>query len=192
MLFFYLSILFFLIPAQPWIWWTHQEVSSNCCCLFVMKKPELDLVHMDVFLPLILHIFLREWHLKTKERSWFVIGVKAPFRWTTSVFFSSRCCHCDYVLASWSVRVEVFRSLGSRGLRSDLILVPWSWVGYGRSPVSVKLFIQLPRLKRIIVLSLVPLYNCGNIHRTISAGWSLAKSVFWKENGRVQWALGNK
>ena len=29
LLFFYLSILFFLIPVQPWIWWTHQEVSSN-------------------------------------------------------------------------------------------------------------------------------------------------------------------
>ena len=129
LLFFYLSIIFFLIPAQPWIWWTHQEVSSNCCCLFVMKKPELDLVHMDFFLPLILHIFLREWHLKTKERSWFVIGVKAPFRRTTIVFVSSRCCHCNYVLASWSVRVEVFRSLGSRGPRSDLVLVPWSWVG---------------------------------------------------------------
>ena len=54
---------------------------------FCNEKPELDLVHMDFFLPLILHIFLGEWHLKTKERSWFFIGVKAPFRRTTIVFF---------------------------------------------------------------------------------------------------------
>ena len=97
---------------------------ANCCCHFVIKKPELDLVHMD-FLPTpIFHIFSKEWHLKTKERSQFVIGVKAPFRWTTSVFFSSRCCHCDYTLVNWSVKVEVFRSPASRGPRSDLVLVP--------------------------------------------------------------------
>ena len=78
-------------------------------------------------------------------------------------FLSIRSCFFNVTAAI----VKVFRSPGSRGPRSDLVLVPWSRVGWGHFPVSVKLFIQLPRSKslltvpwtrkRIIVLSLEPI-----------------------------------
>ena len=64
-------------------------------------------------------------------------------------FLSIRSCSFNVIAAI----VKVFRSPGSRGPRSDLVLVPWSRVGWGRFPVSVKLFIQLPRSKS---LSTVP------------------------------------
>ena len=65
-------------------------------------------------------------------------------------------CFSSIRLCSFNVTaaiVKVFRSPGSIGPRSDLVLVPRSRVGKGRSPVSVKLFIQLFRLKS---LSTVP------------------------------------
>ena len=65
-------------------------------------------------------------------------------------------CFSSIRLCSFNVTVaimRVFRSPGSIGPRSDLMLVPRSRVGKGRSPVSVKLFIQLFRLKS---LSTVP------------------------------------
>ena len=58
-------------------------------------------------------------------------------------FLSIRSCSFNVAAAI----VRVFRSPCSRGPRSDLVLVPWSRVGQGRSPVSVKLFIQLTRSK---------------------------------------------
>ena len=64
-------------------------------------------------------------------------------------FLSIRSCSFNVIAAI----VNVFRSPGSRGPRSDLALAPWSRVGWGRFPVSVKLFIQLPRSKS---LSTVP------------------------------------
>ena len=64
-------------------------------------------------------------------------------------FLSIRSCSFNVIAAI----VKVFRSPGSRGPRSDLVLVPWSRVGWGRFPVSVKLFIQLPQSKS---LSTVP------------------------------------
>ena len=64
-------------------------------------------------------------------------------------FLSMRSCSFNVTAAI----VKVFRYPGSRGLRSDLVLVPWSRVGWYRFPVSVKLFIQLPRSKS---LSTVP------------------------------------
>ena len=64
-------------------------------------------------------------------------------------FLSIRSCSFNVTAAI----VKVFKSPGSRGPRSDLVLVPWSRMGWGRFPVSVKLFIQLPRSKS---LSTVP------------------------------------
>ena len=45
------------------------------------------------------------------------------------LFLFSRCCHRDYLLVNWSAMVKVFRCVGPRGPRSDLVLEPWSWVG---------------------------------------------------------------
>ena len=70
-------------------------------------------------------------------------------RFPTLCFSSIRLCSFNVTAAI----VKVFRSPGSIGPRSDLVLVPRSRVGKGRSSVSVKLFIQLFRLKS---LSTVP------------------------------------
>ena len=48
-------------------------------------------------------------------------------------FLSIRSCSFNVTTAI----VKVFRSPGSRGPWSDLVLVPWSRVGWGRFPVSV-------------------------------------------------------
>ena len=45
------------------------------------------------------------------------------------LFLFSRCCHRHYLLVNWSAMVRVFRCVGPRGPRSDLVLEPWSWVG---------------------------------------------------------------
>ena len=51
-------------------------------------------------------------------------------------FLSIRSCFFNVTAAI----VKVSRSPGSRGPQSDLVLVPWSRVGWGRFPVSVKRF----------------------------------------------------